>query len=104
MGTHFIRTTHKTHTCIYESRAKFEYVNRNDAGLPATELGFKNQKGDTVKIPTSRHTCRKRGAPTLPSRQESPLRVRFLIVDMLPHLPAIFFYQDFTVQTIGGFV
>lgn len=57
------------HTRVYESRAEFEYVNRSDAFTTrqlTAASGFENRKGDTVKIPMSRHTCRKRGAPFLP--------------------------------------
>jgi len=72
MGTHFTygRPIKPHHTCIYESRIWVcKSQRRFYTGLPATGLGFKNRKGDTVKISMSRHTCRKKGALTLAARE-----------------------------------
>lgn len=83
-----IKPRHSTR--VYESRAEFGHVNRNDIFTThwATRTGFGNRKGDTVKIPMSRHTCRRRKDPLYDQKARG---IRFS-VGCLTCLRQVFFF------------
>lgn len=100
MGT-YGRPIKPHRTRVYESRAEFEYVNRNDA-FTMRQLGLRESEGWHRKNPhvtahVSQVGCSLLPLSPLPSPRPAaaPHSIRFSVVDMLPHLPATFFLSRF---------
>lgn len=106
MGAHYTyKRPIKPHqsTRVYENRAESGYVNRNACfyDAPATRSSFENPKGDTVKIPVSRHTCRRKKPSSRGKRvpAQHPFFSRWYVASPAGNFfSPFFFYQDFATQ------